>query len=228
MARRIVTFRTIRRAVRAAVCFTLVGFSAVIASLFSAPAWAPEDPWRLVGEVPIVRGMDPSTADLVAQFLDRHDVQLPAKHVVAISESIQEAGLKYGLDPKLLLAVILSESTFRVDAVSPKGAIGLMQLLPTTAEELAGQLDLEWGGDARLLDPETNIVLGTYYLKQLLETFGDDLNLALTAYNKGPGYVQRMQASGIMEATATNFPSAYAERVVGRMRAASARNSNTL
>ena len=121
---------------------------------------------------------------------------------------------RHGIDPGLLLSIILSESGFRADAVSEKGAVGLMQLLPSTAEAAAREMDLEWGGDARLLDPRTNIVLGTYYFRKLMDVFDDDVSLALTAYNKGPGYVLRMQASGVMEATAANFPSAYAEQVM--------------
>ena len=209
--------RRLKRWARQTACLGLVGSTAVLATLIGSPAWAPEDPWRLVAEVPIVRGPEASTASLVAEFLDRHGVQLPPGQLYAIAQSVAEESFQQDIDPGLLLSVILMESRFRTDAVSEKGAIGLMQLLPSTAEELAGQLDLEWGGDARLLDPRTNITLGTFYLKSLMRTFDGDVNLALTAYNKGPGYVQRMQASGIMETTAANFPSSYAEKIVTRM-----------
>ena len=207
----------LRRWLRQGACLGLLGLTALLATLVGAPAWAPEDPWRLVAQVPIVRGPQATVAELVAEFLDCHGVRLPPRQIQAIAQSVAEESRRQNIDPGLLLSVILSESGFRIDAVSEKGAIGLMQLLPSTAEDLAAQLDLEWGGDARLLDPRTNIALGAYYLKQLMDTFGDDVNLALTAYNKGPGYVLRMRASGGMEMTATNFPSSYAEKVMARM-----------
>jgi len=215
--------RRLKRWARRATCLGLVASTAVLAMLVGTPAWAPEDPWRLVAEVPIVRGPEASTASLVAEFLDRHDVMLPPGQLYAIAQSVAEESFRHRIDPGLLLSVILLESRFRTDAVSEKGAIGLMQLLPSTAEELSGQLDLEWRGEARLLDPRTNIALGAFYLKSLMRTFDGDVNLALTAYNKGPGYVQRMQASGVMEATAANFPSSYAERIVTHMGARSRR-----
>ncbi|HZI94204.1 MAG TPA: lytic transglycosylase domain-containing protein [Patescibacteria group bacterium] len=214
MTRRV---RRLRRWLRQGTCLCLLGLTAVLATLVGTPAWAPEDPWRLVAEVPIVRGPEAATALMVAEFLNHNGVRLPAGQLRAIAQSVAEESRRQEIDPRLLLAVIFSESRFRTDAVSEKGAIGLMQLLPSTAEDLAAQLDLEWGGDARLLDPRTNIALGAYYLKQLMDTFDDNVNLALTAYNKGPGYVQKMQASGEIETTAANFPSSYAERVVMRM-----------
>lgn len=209
--------RRIKRWLRQGACLSLLGLTAVLATLVGTPAWAPEDPWHLVAEVPIVRGADAMTAGLVAEFLDRHGVRLPPSQLRAIARSVAEESRRQEIDPGLLLSVILSESRFRIDAVSEKGAIGLMQLLPSTAEDLAAQLDLEWGGDARLLDPRINIALGAYYLKQLMSTFDDDVSLALTAYNKGPGYVLKMQASGAMEMTASNFPSSYAEQIVTRL-----------
>jgi len=210
-------YRTLKRLLRRSACLSLLGSTALLAMLIGTPAWAPEDPWGLVAQVPTVRAPEVATARMMADFLDRHGVQLPDRQLYAIALSVSEESYQQEIDPRLLLSVILSESGFRTDAVSEKGAIGLMQLLPSTAEDLADQLDLRWGGDARLLDPRTNIALGAFYLKSLMRTFNGDLNLALTAYNKGPAYVQRMQASGVMEVTASNYPSAYAERIVTRL-----------
>lgn len=89
---------------------------------------------------------------------------------------------EFGLDPALVLAVIKAESDFDPYAVSPKGAMGLMQLRPETAYRM---------GVGDILDPRENIEGGTRYLKFLLGMFGGDLDLSLAAYNAGEGAVTR-------------------------------------
>lgn len=96
---------------------------------------------------------------------------------------------QYQLPPALIASVINAESRFRSDATSDKGAIGLMQLLPTTAREMADRLGIEDFDDVDLLSPATNIQLGTYYLETLIEEFGDT-GTALCAYNAGPSKVR--------------------------------------
>jgi soluble lytic murein transglycosylase len=103
-------------------------------------------------------------------------------------DAIGDASLRYGVPPETILAVIRIESTFDVNATSEAGAIGLMQVLPSTAQELARELRMEWPGEGILRDPAANIELGTYYLTKLLERF-ENLALALAAYNEGPGRV---------------------------------------
>lgn len=87
-----------------------------------------------------------------------------------------------GLEPQLLLAVISAESGFRAKAVSPKGAQGLMQLMPATARRL---------GVTDPFDPEQNVRGGARYLTELMRMFNDDMRLALAAYNAGEGAVMR-------------------------------------
>ncbi len=95
---------------------------------------------------------------------------------------VEAIARRRGLDPKLVRAVVEVESAFRPDAVSPKGATGLMQLMPRTASEL---------GVADPLDPEANVDGGVRYLIQLLDLYNGDVQKALAAYNAGPGAVAR-------------------------------------
>jgi hypothetical protein len=88
----------------------------------------------------------------------------------------------HGLTPELIKAVALVESNLDPGAVSPKGALGLMQLMPDTAKSL---------GVEDPLDPEQSLAGGARYLRSLLDRFDGDLNLALAAYNAGPGTVRR-------------------------------------
>jgi soluble lytic murein transglycosylase-like protein len=99
-----------------------------------------------------------------------------------VEKSIQQAAAKYNLAPQLIRSVIRAESNFQVDAVSPAGAKGLMQLMPETAREL---------GVANVFDIQQNIDGGARYLRQMLDRFGGDMKRALAAYNAGPGAVDQ-------------------------------------
>jgi len=93
----------------------------------------------------------------------------------------------------LVFAVIRQESAFDPRAKSRAGARGLMQVMPRTGRELALRMGLPWS-TSRLVDPEFNLRLGTTYLRQVLEMFGGNLDLALAGYNGGPFRVKRLWA----------------------------------
>jgi len=97
-----------------------------------------------------------------------------------IGDAIQEAAEREGLTPDLLRAIIHKESSYLPCAVSPKGALGLMQLMPATASAMRV---------GNPFDPKQNIDGGSRFLRKLLNRYGNDLSLALGAYNAGPGNV---------------------------------------
>ncbi len=122
---------------------------------------------------------------------------------VPYSAQIRNAAHTYGLDPALVASVIAVESNFNSRAVSKKSALGLMQLLPETAAQMAVR---------NAFDPVENIDGGTRYLKQLLDRYDQNLTLALAAYNAGPKRVDFYR--GIPPLAETR---SYISRVISRL-----------
>jgi soluble lytic murein transglycosylase-like protein len=106
----------------------------------------------------------------------------PAKSPIPLNDVVNSASATYHLDPDLVNSVIHAESGFNAHAVSPKGARGLMQLMPNTANQL---------GVNDAFDPEANVTGGSRYLRELLELYNFDLVKALAAYNAGPQRVDQ-------------------------------------
>ena len=129
--------------------------------------------------------------------------QVPAN----MSVYLHAAASGSGLSPDLLAAVVWQESRWRADALSPKGAMGLAQLMPGTARALAV--------DAR--DPAANLAGGARYLRQMLDRFDGDVERALAAYNAGPGRVTR--AGGIPAIAETRR---YVSTIIDRLALAGA------
>jgi len=109
----------------------------------------------------------------------------------AVHGSLSAAALSYGVDYDLLKALVATESAFNAKAVSPKGAVGLMQIMPTTAQRYGVQSDRGASVSAKLTDPDLNIQTGTRYLADLLRLFDGQTELALAAYNAGEAAVAR-------------------------------------
>jgi soluble lytic murein transglycosylase-like protein len=187
---------------------------AVVAAVTSACAGARADVWGYVdaeGRPHVAtRKLDDryqlfyrgkSSADVAAPAVPPVDAEFEASaifrrvdghpNVARFEPLLARFAKQHGLDLALVKAVVAVESAFEPDAVSQKGAIGLMQVIPDTA--------LRYGvtGDARrtlaqkLRDPVVNVSVGTRYLRDLLALFANDVTLALAAYNAGEGAVQR-------------------------------------
>lgn len=108
-----------------------------------------------------------------------------------VKHHMREASKAHSVDFELLQALIVAESGFDAQAVSPKGAVGLMQLMPATAQRFGVKADKTKTVEQKLTDPRTNIAAGTRYLRALMQMFPGKLELAIAAYNAGEGAVQR-------------------------------------
>jgi soluble lytic murein transglycosylase len=117
------------------------------------------------------------------------------RYPLRYSEYVRVHAREHGLDPSLVAAVIYQESKFRSDAKSSSGAIGLMQIAPSTARGIAIRTHGNAFHTDDLYNPEINIRYGAWYLKNLFEKYGSE-KLVLAAYNAGQGNVDRWRANG--------------------------------
>lgn len=109
----------------------------------------------------------------------------------SLARTIGEAAQENGIDPEIAFGLVRAESGFRTSATSRVGAVGLTQLMPSTARWLEPGVTR-----GELRDPETNVRIGFQYLRSLIDRFQGDVDLALTAYNRGPGTVDRVLKRG--------------------------------
>lgn len=150
-------------------------------------------------------------------FYSALHIAFPLKY----KDDIVYAAQLYDVDNELIAGVIYAESGFNPDVVSAKGAVGLMQVMPSTAQYISQKIDVGLEHE-NLHDPRINIMLGTCYLRYLLNKFGD-VKTALTAYNAGEGNVNTWLAdskysaivSGRQVLISSPFPqtNAYVEKV---------------
>ncbi|MCL4494713.1 MAG: lytic transglycosylase domain-containing protein [Firmicutes bacterium] len=133
---------------------------------------------------------------VVLFILYRYVAPMPYRPVIW-----QEAQMNH-LSPYLIAAVIRVESSYRPDVVSDKGAVGLMQLIPSTAEWASLKADKKVLKKGGLLNPATNIHLGSWYLSQLLKSYRGNEVLGLAAYNAGARNVQSWMTHGLLTPSA--------------------------
>ena len=148
----------------------------------------------------------------IHSVLKFHEMQMSEASLWNVTESVVEESAKHSLDPMLILAVMKVESNFDHRAVSPRGALGLMQIRPIVVNELIDEGTIpKWKKGENLRDPSLNIKIGVAYLSHLLKMF-ESLPLALTAYNFGPTQIRiKLDAK-------EKIPLEYANKVVATQR----------
>lgn len=123
------------------------------------------------------------------------------------TEYVTKYSKEYNVDENLVYAIIKAESNFKVDAISNKNAIGLMQLMEETAKDIAKKVDIQISNDEvkeKLKDPEININIGTKYLSNLIDKY-KNIEVAITAYNAGIGTVDTWIEKGIIKDDGSNI-----------------------
>lgn len=144
---------------------------------------------RVLGDAPGGSG-----AEAVSGKIDRTDGLLQwleiSPEVKALTPILRDAAAEHGVDEELLKAVITVESGFNPKAVSPRGAVGLMQIMPVTADRYALPAERREPAATRLLDARTNVHTGARMLADLIRRFGS-IDVALAAWNAGEGRVRR-------------------------------------
>jgi soluble lytic murein transglycosylase-like protein len=137
----------------------------------------------------------PKLADRLAELLVAHAPDLHPVDRARVAAAIDSAQEAHQLDPLLILAIIEQESRFDPRARGSHGSIGLMQIRPFVAKDVAQRHGIPWTGPRTLLDPAANVAIGACYLGEMFEMYTDPA-LAISAYNLGPYRVQRMVARG--------------------------------
>ena len=154
------------------------------------------------------RAKSPSAADrklAAAEELARKYRRRGFKVSPSLARQIHAAAVANRIDPKVAFGLVRTESGFRSSATSPVGAIGLTQLMPATARWFQRGVTR-----SDLRNPEVNLRIGFRYLRELIDKYEGDTELALTAYNRGPGTVDRVLKRG------GNPDNGYAGMVLGR------------
>lgn len=123
-------------------------------------------------------------------FLNVEDVYR-LRYPTSYAEHVTKYSAMYDVDEYLVYSIIRSESNYKEDAVSNKGAMGLMQIMPDTGKWVAQKLEIKNFTSQDLLDSEKNIMIGVWYFKYLLDKFDGKLSLAVAAYNAGPTNVTK-------------------------------------
>lgn len=132
----------------------------------------------------------------IGNYLRQHVRHYSPDQIQKISHLISQNCKRYRFEPGLILSIIRVESGFRPDAISPAGAIGLMQIMPDTGEWLADRMGIEYNDEDILFDPAVNLRMGVHYLSYLRAMFNGDMKKVLVAYNRGPARVDEEMSQG--------------------------------
>lgn len=134
------------------------------------------------------RAESPGPAELIAARFHAYQTAMSPEEIRSVARAIERAADREQMSWEIVLAVIHTESGFHCFAVSRVGALGLMQIMPPTGQDLAAELGLVWDGPDMLFRPVENVEMGTRYLASLYARYGD-WDKALAAYNWGPARI---------------------------------------
>ena len=143
----------------------------------------------------------------IFKAIDDFQIGFNDDEIRRVTDVVYSESKKYHYDPMFVLAIILTESSFKRGQVSHKGAHGLMQVIPFVGKDLADRSGIEWEGSTTLFEPETNIKLGTLHLFEQILKFGD-IKQALLAYNMGETRVRGLIRQQVP------LPKQYLEKVM--------------
>lgn len=132
----------------------------------------------------------------VHAYLTRYMKGTSASRVNKLTKLIMRLSRQHQFNPGLIVSIMRVESGFRAWAVSPRGALGLMQIMPETGIWIAQRYGMKWEGPVILLDEEVNTTMGVRYLAFLRDKYDGDLRKMLSAYNRGPARVDEEVAEG--------------------------------
>jgi len=166
-------------------------------AIFAALIFCLLNPAPLIGDSVQAQGRKDYELTKIRTALELQETRMSEESLARLSRSIAEASQKNSLDPLLVMAIIEVESRFDHKAVSPQGALGLMQVQPAAVAALAEEGKISPAQKQRkinLKDPAVNVRIGASYLAHLKELFGD-MKTALTAYNSGPTSVSKLLAA---------------------------------
>jgi soluble lytic murein transglycosylase len=179
------------------------------------------DELRAVAQALAEAGMYAQSIRLVTMYTNREGYTRDKRDMELLfpryySEFAERYAAQYSIDPPILYALIRTESAFQSEVISSAGAVGLTQLMPETAQEMAGRIRRAGGPDYTaedgidLRDPDLNIHIGSYYINYLMTRF-DDILLSLLSYNGGMNRVRRWRAASTMPADLFLETVAYSE-----------------
>lgn len=165
----------------------------------------------------VPRAIDDQSQDLALVEIETHFQNKMPKSKISetkdLAQLLLQLSKKYNLSPSLLLSLIDTESSFRVKAVSSAGALGLMQIKPSTAKEVAKRYRIySYKSKNDLFNPKTNLRIGVAYLSYLRKIFGESSHY-LSAYNIGPTAMSRILSSGNYEGVSLH---SYADKIQTR------------
>jgi soluble lytic murein transglycosylase len=132
----------------------------------------------------------------ITRHLKIENINIEDDAAMMISRVVYEQSAHYGLDYRLILALMKIESNFKDGAVSSMGARGLLQIKPSVAKYIAQDAGITWDGHRTLDEPDSNIKIGIHFFSQLIKDF-KNINVALRAYNMGPTRVKELSQNNM-------------------------------